>query len=1011
MLRNLIIFLFLGLAQGQQRRCPSNMIQLFNGISCSRDEQCQNLAVGFFCYQGYCCANTQNSPSGYGTSCTYDNQCSFTNSQCRGNVCYCRSGLQFDGNQCTYTTESPPNSLCGEDKVLINNVCFSKAGYFGDCTFVQQCAFSGAVCSNFKCVCDVGRIFNGQSCVTNPDAQSPPVVSRPQCTSQEIPINGGCYPAVGRGESCYYNEQCILEVNLVCKRGFCVDKRLGDTQGPPIGDGTNPENPDISFPYSKVLVCCYNANQNPCCLSCCKTYNVVSRIQIPPGNCGNNQVQINGQCWPTSLPGGTCQYDLQCTDPYANRPMICSGGICRWVTNANPTCRSQNAPVERINGVVKNCLYQNCSSNYQCEYNAVFNRGQYICCGSPFLDDGNNGNDLGQPKFNIGQRKPLECHAINACTYVDYPHCVDSRRYGYKVCSMEKAVEVKVIVIGDSNVGKSSLLRRFHGESFDEYSKPTVAIEFYSVKRKFKGKEVVLKFWDTAGQERFRSVIPKYYSEAHVILALYDVTSLESFKSLEYWLQELRRYGPEDYCVFLIGNKKDLQKSQKNQKTEKLEFFSSGSHPKIVEVSAKNLDSIESLLEKILKKGMKIKQKRDSRRIQEDQSCRMKTLFILAACVAVLNAEVFQLPISSAGSKRAQLTKKGQWPDYVKKVSKAATGSQPFIDYYDDFYLGIISLGTPGQNFTIVLDTGSSNLWVIDVKCTTQACQGYPESNFPKHRFDSSKSSSFVNNGQFFSIQYGSGSCYGNLGVDTLSFGGITVKNQTFGLAQSIADVFGYQPVDGILGLGWPALAVDNVVPPIQNALPQLDQQLFTVWLDRKVKISMGGNAGLITYGALDAKNCDASPAYTKLSSLTYWQFPIDSYTVGSYSNAKSAQVISDTGTSWLGGPDSDINGLISATNAQYDFINGIYTVPCTATGLPDIVFTISGKKYPIPQVEYVLDLELGDGNCVLAAFSMDGAGFGPAWILGDTFIRTYCNVYDVGNKQIGFSKAHHADV
>lgn len=54
-----------------------------------------------------------------------------------------------------------------------------------------------------------------------------------------------------------------------------------------------------------------------------------------------------------------------------------------------------------------------------------------------------------------------------------------------------------------------------------------------------------------------------------------------------------------------------------------------------------------------------------------------------------------------------------------------------------------------------------------------------------------------------------------------------------FGLAEGIADVFGYQPVDGILGLGWPAIAEDNVVPPIQNILSQLDQKLFTVWLDR----------------------------------------------------------------------------------------------------------------------------------------------------------------------------------
>jgi len=320
-------------------------------------------------------------------------------------------------------------------------------------------------------------------------------------------------------------------------------------------------------------------------------------------------------------------------------------------------------------------------------------------------------------------------------------------------------------------------------------------------------------------------------------------------------------------------------------------------------------------------------------------------------------------------------------------------------------------LGTPPQTFTIVLDTGSSNLWVIDVKCTTQACKGYPDSGFTKHLFDSSKSSTFQNNGQAFAIQYGSGSCSGALASDTLTFGGLTVGNQTFGLSENIAEVFGYQPVDGILGLGWPALAVDHVVPPIQNVLPQLDAQVFTVWLDRKLELSQGGNAGLITYGALDTTNCDSNYVYTKLSSLTYWQFPIDSFAVGTYSNARTAQVISDTGTSWLGAPQSDVNGIVRQTNAQYDFINGVYETDCSSTSLPDLVFTIGGVKYNIPQVEYLLDLGLGNGQCVITAFSMSGGGFGPSWILGDTFIRTYCNAYDVGNQQIGFSLAKHADV
>jgi hypothetical protein len=375
---------------------------------------------------------------------------------------------------------------------------------------------------------------------------------------------------------------------------------------------------------------------------------------------------------------------------------------------------------------------------------------------------------------------------------------------------------------------------------------------------------------------------------------------------------------------------------------------------------------------------------------------------------------VVQQKMVSGPSLKAKMIREGTWAAHRKALEKQilASGNQPLIDYYDDFYLSNITLGTPPQTFTIVPDTGSSNLWVIDAtKCKAQACNGYPNSGYTKHLFDPTKSSTYKADGQAFSIQYGSGSCNGILGIDVFSVAGISYATQKFGLASSIADVFGYQPIDGIMGLGWPALAVDNVVPPMQNLMSTLDKPLFSVWMDRKQKVSMGGNAGLITYGAIDTSNCDAQVSYVKLSSMTYWQFAMTGFTMGSYSNMKSVQVISDTGTSWLGGPQADIAAIVKQTKAQYDFEDGLYYVPCTQTGLPDITLTIGGMKYTIPSTEYVIDLELGNGNCALTVFDFEGGGMYPSWILGDTFIRTYCNVYDIGGQQIGFAKAHHTGI
>jgi hypothetical protein len=396
----------------------------------------------------------------------------------------------------------------------------------------------------------------------------------------------------------------------------------------------------------------------------------------------------------------------------------------------------------------------------------------------------------------------------------------------------------------------------------------------------------------------------------------------------------------------------------------------------------------------------------------------MRTLIVLLALVAVLTAKVIRMETKKTESLRAKMIKQGTYHDFLQKMNLAranspmvlATGSQPFIDYYDDFYLGNITLGTPPQTFMIVLDTGSSNLWVIDAACKSQSCHGYPDSGYTKHQFNTTASSTYVAESKTFSIEYGSGSCKGHLATDVLGFGGLTVQTQEFGVATSIAEVFGYQPVDGILGLGWPALAVDKVVPPMQNVLSQLDQPLFTVWLDRKLDIPMAESAGLITYGALDSVNCDSTVNYVPLSAETYWQFPIQAFSIGSYTDSKTQQVISDTGTSWIGLPSSDLNGIVKQTGATYDFEDGLYYVPCSKMyTLPDLQFKINNINYNVSSVEYVLDLELGNGNCALTFFSMDFGGFGPSYILGDTWIRQYCNIYHIGNKAIGFAKAFHS--
>uniref|UniRef100_A0A0N5A6I0 Peptidase A1 domain-containing protein n=1 Tax=Parastrongyloides trichosuri TaxID=131310 RepID=A0A0N5A6I0_PARTI len=352
-------------------------------------------------------------------------------------------------------------------------------------------------------------------------------------------------------------------------------------------------------------------------------------------------------------------------------------------------------------------------------------------------------------------------------------------------------------------------------------------------------------------------------------------------------------------------------------------------------------------------------------------------------------------------------------------------------------YLANITIGTPGQQFVIIPDTGSSNLWVPDKTCgqsATQECPAYCKDaslceflceveccvreNKPKllnicdgkHKFDSSKSSTYILKDQKFVIKYGSGSAEGYLGTDTVTMLGsgqnLVIPSTTFGQATLIAPQLANTATDGILGLAFTSLAVDGITPPIINAISQnlLDQSLFTVYLQHLGRSSLQGqDGGIFTYGAIDTDNCNSQIDYYKLSSATYWQFLIDGIDIGKTSIDKRWNVISDTGTSLIGGPFTAIEKIANVVGAKFSSHFGAYIINCESN-IPEFVIKIGGKKYSIPS-KFLID-EIISGTCMLGMFSMNTGGYGPQWILGDPFIMSYCQIYDIQNKRIGFALA-----
>ena len=117
----------------------------------------------------------------------------------------------------------------------------------------------------------------------------------------------------------------------------------------------------------------------------------------------------------------------------------------------------------------------------------------------------------------------------------------------------------KIVLLGDSGVGKSNIFGRFTKNEFNMESKTTIGVEFATKNIEVKGKTVKTQIWDTAGQERYRSMASAYYRGASGALLIYDITRASSFDNLEKWVEELKNFASEDIVCLLIGNKSDLR--------------------------------------------------------------------------------------------------------------------------------------------------------------------------------------------------------------------------------------------------------------------------------------------------------------------------------------------------------------------------------------------------------------------------------------------------------------------
>jgi hypothetical protein len=366
----------------------------------------------------------------------------------------------------------------------------------------------------------------------------------------------------------------------------------------------------------------------------------------------------------------------------------------------------------------------------------------------------------------------------------------------------------------------------------------------------------------------------------------------------------------------------------------------------------------------------------------------------------------------------------------AQPVSEAANVFTVEVERKSFGHVGNISIGTPPQIFRVVFDTGTANLYVADRTCAGAKCDPQcsdalfcsflcPKSccagsaQFDKNscqgrsKFDSAASSTYKANGTQCQFPYGELSNNGFLGIDTvqLADGKITVQNSFFGQVTEFQE-FPYDGVDGVFGLALQPLAVGGVTPVVENAIAQgrLAEPLFSVWLN--------DNGGTFTFGAIDQTHCGPVLFYQNLNDNSgAYQFTLDSLTVGSDEENQlggSANAQTDTAVMTILGPDYMVNTIAQLVEAvadyDEDYSGESYFIKCDMSA-PSLIFTIGGHQLELPASRYIVNQ--GSDVCVLGLSSWNYNPFGPTWTLGSPFMREFCQVFDIGQRRVAFSKAN----
>ncbi|GMT36961.1 hypothetical protein PFISCL1PPCAC_28258, partial [Pristionchus fissidentatus] len=398
----------------------------------------------------------------------------------------------------------------------------------------------------------------------------------------------------------------------------------------------------------------------------------------------------------------------------------------------------------------------------------------------------------------------------------------------------------------------------------------------------------------------------------------------------------------------------------------------------------------------------------------------MRTLIV--CLLAVIAAEaLYRVPMKKIDLERSAHKPKAIAEFLKQKYIKGYKVSnyiyeEGLSDFSNAQYYGEITIGTPGQKFKTLFDTGSSNLWV--------PCKGCPNSDIAcltHNQYDCAKSSTCTKTTIPFEIQYGTGSMTGYVVDDKVCFGSENsgyCTDATQGFACAMAEpglTFVAAQFDGILGMGWDSISVDGLSQPMDQIWADKEncpEAIFAFWLNRDLSGGLDNekSGGEMTLCGTDPAHYVGEIAWEPLTAEDYWRINLGEVKVGGVSYAKGpVSAIVDTGTSLLTGPPEVVDKINHAIGGREIGKTGEFMIECRKIkDLPDITFNLGGQDFTLKGEDYVLKITNGGiSECISGFMGMDvPPPAGPLWILGDVFIGKFYSVFDHDNMRVGFAVA-----